>query len=228
MVFAVNNGCCDDSLATQKPGPVSTARWLTTASRLLRLYVSKTHPSDNLKNLVAFIVKVYAPFWFLVRSQPQAIHGSRHLFKYILWIRQLPIPIQRIIQPTIENNSYYFHPENILLAMVTDLEQSIRLRAYEMIRNTRSDPPQYVREFRVPKNQINFDCDTYTEAINWDNLQITEPPCLYFYSDEELVHYQYSTDNIIEIPGNTHKYTTKKYSIYLSFLNRVSVSFSKY
>lgn len=202
MVVAVNTGSCDEILAAQKPGPVSTARWLTTASRLLRLYVSKSHPTEDLKNLVAFIVKVYAPFWFLVKSEPQCINGSRHLFKYILWIRQLPMHIQMIIRPTIENNSYYFHPENILLGMITDSDQRVRFLAYERIRNARYDPPETIRHFRVPKHQINFECDTFTEAINWDNLQITYPPCLHFYTDEQLVQYQYSTDHIIEIPGN--------------------------
>lgn len=202
MVVAVSNGSCDKMLATQNPGPVSTARWLTTASRLLRLYVSKTHPTEELKILVAFVVKVYAPFWFLVKSQPQFIHGSRHLFKYILWIRQLPTHIQMIIRPTIANNSYYFHPENILLAMITDPDHEVRYRAYECIRNARSDPTPSIREFRVPKNQINFNCDSYTNAINWDQVQITEPPCLIFSTNEDLVHYQYSTDHIMEIPGN--------------------------
>lgn len=97
MVLAVNNGCCDDSLATQKPGPVSTARWLTTASRLLRLYVSQTHPSDNLKNLVAFIVKVYAPFRFLVTSQPQAIHTFVQIYT---------------LDPKVTNSYTTYHPTN--------------------------------------------------------------------------------------------------------------------
>lgn len=201
MVVAINNGSCDDRLASQSPGPVSTARWLTTASRLLRLYVSKSHPTESLRDLVTFVVKVYAPFWFLIKNQPQSIHGSRHLFKYILWIRQLPTYIQMIIRPTIEHNSYYFHPENILLAMITDPDQRVRFRAYETIRNARGDPPASIREFHVPKNEINFECDKYTEVINWENLQITEPPCLHFYTDKQLVEYQYSSDHIIEIPG---------------------------
>lgn len=58
VVVAVNNGTCDDQLANDKPGPVSTARWLTTASRILRLYISSSQPNDSLKNLVHFRVKV--------------------------------------------------------------------------------------------------------------------------------------------------------------------------
>lgn len=202
MVLAINNGSCDDKLAKQNPGPVSTARWLTTASRLLRLYVSKRQPSENLKNLVTFVVKVYAPFWFLVKGQPQSIHGSRHIFKYIVWIRELPFNIQMIIRPIIEHNSYCLHSENIQLAMITDPDQTIRSQGYEIIRTARCKPPAKIREFRVPKHQINFDADVYTNIIKWDNIQISEPPCLYFYTDEILEHYQFSDHEIIEIPGS--------------------------
>lgn len=201
MVQAVNNGTCDNGLASQLPGPVSTARWLTTASRILRLYVSKSNPTETLRNLVRFIVKVYAPFWFLIKSQPQSIHGSRHLFQYILWIRELPVNIQHIIRPTIAQNSYYLHPENVLLSMITDEDSTVRMQAYEKIRTARGDPPPMIRQFQVPKHQINFDCNTYTEIINWDNLKITEPPCLSLYTDEQLTQYQFSPHEIIPIPG---------------------------
>lgn len=56
-------------------------------------------------------------------------------------------------------------------------------------------------EFHVPKSEINFVCNTYTEIIKWDELQITEPACLYFYTDEQLVQYQNSSHEIIKIPG---------------------------
>lgn len=202
MVLAVNNGVCDNGLARQNPGPVSTARWLTSASRILRLYVSKSQPSENLKNLVKFIVKVYAPFWFLVKSKPLAIHGSRHVFKYIQWIRQLPLQTQLIIRPTIGHNSYYLHPENVLLAMITDPDPEVRFLGYEHIRTTRNDPPAKIREFHVPKEQINFDCSALKDIINWEKVEVTEPPCLHFHTDEQLIQYQYSTHDIIEIPGN--------------------------
>lgn len=150
----------------------------------------------------AFVAKAYAPFWFLVKSQPQSIHGCRHTFNYIVWIRQLPVNIQMVLRPTIEYNSYYFHPENVLLSMITDTNQAVRFEGYEIIRRIRDDPPPGIRQFHVPKRQINFECDLYTQIINWDNLELSEPPCLYFYTDEQLAQYQYSSDEIIQIPGN--------------------------
>ncbi|XP_036340639.1 uncharacterized protein LOC118750006 [Rhagoletis pomonella] len=201
MVLAVNNGECDEYLASKSPGPVSTARWLTTASRLLRVYVSKESPSAELRNMVEFVVKVYAPFWFLVKSQPQAIHGSRHVFKYICWIRELSNAVQAIIRSAIENNAYYFHPENILLAMITDADPEIRNDGYEKIKTARQYPPAGLRVFKVPKRGvINFESKSYVSMIDWSQFKITEPPCVQFYPDSELTMFQFSENEVINIP----------------------------
>jgi len=39
MCRASNSGVCPPSLANKKPGPMVQSRWLTTAARILRLYV---------------------------------------------------------------------------------------------------------------------------------------------------------------------------------------------
>ena len=134
-----------------------------------------------------FIVKVYAPFWFLVKSHPQSINGSRHIFiNYIVWIRELSQHIQEIIRPVIEHNSY-FHPENVLIAMITDSDASIRYLGYE-------------------KNRINR-----------------------IHTDDELVKYQYSAGNIIEIPGKfILKLTHKFIFIFKLYLYRISMPLSEY
>lgn len=79
VVKAVANDDCNDDLDQRLPGPLHHALWLTTASRILRLYVTKSgrEVSRDLKALAQYVMKVYAPFWFLVKSQPLAIQGSR-------------------------------------------------------------------------------------------------------------------------------------------------------
>lgn len=138
IVLAVNSGHCDDDLARAQPSVTSTARWLTTASRILRFYVTHQQPSNTLRNLATFIVKVYAPFWFLVKSHPLAIHGSRNVFKYISWMRDLPHSTQIVIEKTIDNNPYFFHHENILLSMITDPDATVRADGYEKFFEARS------------------------------------------------------------------------------------------
>lgn len=60
MVVAINNGTCDESLGQDKPGCVSMARWLTTASRILRLYVTKINPDTKLQQVVKCIIIFFA------------------------------------------------------------------------------------------------------------------------------------------------------------------------
>src|SRR6218665_500307 len=54
-------GECGIDLAMRNLGCLNHSRWLTTANRILRLYVSDRKPSENLKTLVTYIIRVYAP-----------------------------------------------------------------------------------------------------------------------------------------------------------------------
>lgn len=126
MVKAVDSGHCNEQLSSIKPGRLNLSRWLTTASRILRLYVTQTEASKELKTLTFFIMKIYAPFWFLIKNNPYAIHGSRYIFKYIEWTRELPNEIQVVIESSIQINAFFAHPENIILSMITDDKREIR------------------------------------------------------------------------------------------------------
>lgn len=144
-------------------------------------------------------MKIYAPFWFLVKREPQAVKGSRHLFTYIRWTRQMPQDVQRIIHRSIQINGFYAHPENILLSMITDENKDIRTEGYKRIFDYRNNGDQGTRKFVVPK--ILFDCVSYTNMISWDEVgPLTEPPCIQFYSQEYLLQC-YNSANVIEIPG---------------------------
>ena len=67
MMQVIRTGVIDEELAKLKIGPISHARWLTTANRFMRLYISKHgFRGNNLKNLkliVEFIVSVYYVMW---------------------------------------------------------------------------------------------------------------------------------------------------------------------
>lgn len=201
MVRAVNDGVCSEKLANIKPGPLNLSRWLTTASRILRLYVTQPVASAELKNLALFVMKVYGPFWFLVKSQPQGINGSRHLFKYIQWTRELPSDMQEIVNRSVQINGYFAHHENILLSMITDDNKAVRKEGYDIIFKSRSQPSAQIRQYNIPI--INFNCNTLKDMIDWNKLpDPTEPPCIQFYSQQHLMDL-YESDDIVEIPGNS-------------------------
>lgn len=206
MVHAVDSGVCDAKLASYNTGTVSLSRWNTFASRLLRIYVAKESPSQELKTLVQFVMKVYAPFWFLVKSKPQAIHGSRHLFQYIQWVRPFPDPVKRVVHCYIQINRFFCHPENILLSMLTDEDPKIRADAYEKVLEARQRPTLPIRKFVIPK--IKFDCLSYTMMIDWDNLEsFYEPPCIQFVPQADLVRL-FDSGQILEIPGENFAQNT--------------------
>lgn len=80
---AIVSGFLPTSLAKREPGKIVHSRWLTTANRILRLYVGTTDPSTNLVVLATFIMKVYAPTWFSIKINSSCKDGAKNLFKLI-------------------------------------------------------------------------------------------------------------------------------------------------
>lgn len=180
------NGILGEDLALKSPGKMSHARWLTTANRVLRLYVATKEPSENLQILAEFIVKVYAVCWFEIKSSWSCKDGSRHLFNMIRRSRYLPGHLKKVIDPVIKRNGYYAHSENLLIAMIADDRKFIRELALRRILKCRksSAKTEDVRIFRV--NELNFDCEDYVDLIDWQNVSISEPPLTMGISDENL------------------------------------------
>lgn len=142
--MAVSSGICTPDLAARNPGKLSHSRWLTTANSILRLYVSKDKPSENQKTLPTDVMKVYmhyAPIWFHIKLKPSCIDGFRHVFKLIQLSRNLPVELQKVVDPVIQRNGYFASPENIIiLGMLTDERKFIRelaLRKNLKVRNNK-------------------------------------------------------------------------------------------
>ena len=70
--------------------------WLTTANRILRLYVSTVEPSQTLKIIVKYITKVHASVWFAIKNTSSSQNGAHHLFKTIEQTRMLIPDIRNI------------------------------------------------------------------------------------------------------------------------------------
>lgn len=120
MCKAVSEGCCSQQLAATKPGPPDMSRWTTAAGRTLRLYVSTRSPSPALKTLAKYIVQVYAPVWFMIKTKPKCIYGARHLHQLIKRSRYLPADQRATVDAAIQTSGFFAHPENVLLSMLFD------------------------------------------------------------------------------------------------------------
>ena len=56
--MTVKTGTIADRFLKLDPGKLNQSRWMTLANRILRLYICTISPSDNLKTLVTFVMKV--------------------------------------------------------------------------------------------------------------------------------------------------------------------------
>ena len=83
IIKAIRTGVLPDRVAHLKIGPVSHPRWLTTALRFLRIWISrhglKGKQLQNLKLVVEFIVGVKMPNWFNVKVNPSWLEGPNHV-----------------------------------------------------------------------------------------------------------------------------------------------------
>ena len=184
---AINSGVCSSDLAKREPGTLNLARWLTTANRILRLYVSTSDPSNELLTLVVFILRVYAPSWFRIKIHQSIKDGARHLWHFISSSRYLPKKYRDIIDPVISRNAYFAAPENLLLAMLTDERCHIRTLAVRRIikaRKTLQDG-NCVRRFVIPA--VNFEATDYVDLIDWQACYVTSIPVLRDIKNHELL-----------------------------------------
>lgn len=177
MCLAVASEDVPQSLVDRKPGTLSHSRWITLANRILRVYVTTTKPSQNLKVIVEYVIKVYAPTLFEIKRYPSCVNGPIHLFQLIKRSRFLPPEIRRHVDVVLGNNAYFAHLENLLLAMINDDRPFIReLAWFRILQTKQTNTNDSIRPFRLPK--LNFNALDYIEMIDWDVTPITPPPLL--------------------------------------------------
>ncbi|GBM68707.1 hypothetical protein AVEN_69124-1 [Araneus ventricosus] len=117
---AISSGVGSSDIAKSQPDKLNLARCLTTANRILRLYISTSNPSNELITLALFILRFYAPSWLRIKVYHSIKDGARLLWHFISSSRYLPKKYRDIIEPVITRNAYFASPENMILAMSTD------------------------------------------------------------------------------------------------------------
>ena len=169
---AVRSGRCSDDLSKRGPGKMSHARWLTTANRVLRLYVATLNPTAELKQLSEFVIKVYARVWFCIKTKPSCKYGGVHVWQMIQFSRYLTDPLKQVIDPVIQRNAYFAHPENLLLCIIADERTHMRELGLKRILKAKQDKAKSsVRYFKVPT--LTFDSSDCIELFNWKNCKVT-------------------------------------------------------
>ena len=90
-----------------------------------------------------------------------------------------------IIDPDIERSAYFgkYHPENILLLMITDDRRYIRELGMRRILRARSERYE-IRQFHVPR--LDQCANDYIDMIDWLNTTVAEPPILAAVSEQDI------------------------------------------
>ena len=116
-------------------------------------------------------------FYKYIKYYSSVVYGSRLFFKFISWSRFLEPRLRKIVNKVITDNSYYAHSENILLSMLFDDSKEKRDCAIKKVLRYRADgdDPTQLRAYKKP--DINFNCTSYTEMINMNDINnVFEPP----------------------------------------------------
>ncbi len=196
IVNALVSGHFPKSLQELKIGPLNHSRWLTAASRICKLYASTKSPSQNLQTITSYIVGIYAPMWFQIKTHDLATDGPKNLYSLMKKSNSIQDEnTKNIVQRSIQRNAFFAHSENLLLAQLASENKSERSDAVHKILRIRDQIPNAgIRRFEVP--DINFNARKWT-AIIADDSNSTEPPITANMNEDEL---KSIIDNRLDVP----------------------------
>ncbi|GBN55391.1 hypothetical protein AVEN_269507-1 [Araneus ventricosus] len=103
----MKSGNGKEDLAVRDPGLSSHSRWLTTANRTLRLYLSEESPTPELQEIVVFILKSHMPIWFSIKTSKYFIEGPKLVNQSIQSSRYLPEDLCNLVDPVIKRNGFF-------------------------------------------------------------------------------------------------------------------------
>ena len=196
-----NCGFCELKIYLSLTNLRSVSRWLTLAARLLRLYIGTESPSSDLSLIVQYLVRHYIPVWFRIRSHSKCTEGPGNLLFSLQLLRDLPQPLPNLIQPVIQRNAYWAHPETVLLAMAAHPVEQVRTRAVQSIQQSRHQSQEQVRPYLLP--EVNMGAEDITQLIDWQAELVTEPPLTADLSDAALLEIMQTPLQVDHYPVHT-------------------------
>ena len=184
---SLQSGIVPDKIASATIGPLLHARWLTTVARILRKALSTRRPTKTFSRICFFIVNVYLPSWFHIKNKPHCQSGALHLFNMLQLSRELDSRMKDIMTKVLQENSYFAHPENIIIACLADSRVKIREKAVTYILTARDmfDNEIHPRKFLPPR--LILEATDNVDMINWETKQKAEPPLMMKLSREEII-----------------------------------------
>ena len=203
---AVQSGVMPQELATMTIGPLVKSRWLTTGIRILCLYTRTKRPSKGLIRLVKVLLNLYFPGWFRYRHHSHIQDGSKNFHYLIELVSDLPEAEDRETAHVVLNrNSFWAHPENIVISMMGDEDKEVRREAVNWVKRARQefDPANHPRQFFPPT--VDFTATSYTKMVDWEQMECTEPPLTRDMSEAELDEVVEKAYKFEDFPNHTQQ-----------------------
>ena len=97
-----------------------------------------------------------------IKRQSSILDGPKLLFKEIQLVKSLNMrsDLCMIVLQSVQQNCSFSHPENVLLTMLADSDETIRSKAVSIIKKIRrSEANDVIREFHLPK--VDMDAASY-------------------------------------------------------------------
>ena len=194
------------------------------------LYTRTEKPTLNLVKLVTYLVKIYSPTWFLLKSSGNSKDTPEIIFKSIQMINELEFKdIAKIAQKNINGNSFCLLPENMLHAMVLSNNEETRLKGLNIILKLRNFKQFNVIQVVKKIPPVNWDANHWSNLIDFSDLStLREPVGTLEFSLDQIQEFisNKTIPNIAEFPSHTQsveravKMVTEASTIVYGFDNR--------
>ena len=205
-VQAVRSGVLQKDVALLTGGSLVHSRWLTFASELCMLWMSKHGLAgelfERLKTVVTYIVSVYAPLWFEIKTKHSWLYGPRHVLKHLECLRLQSPEVQRILIPYLRTSSWYAHSESVLQTMLASSDQKEREFAVQKILKIRGQAEFGKSGSRYRKlPRMNVEATTLFDLIDWRRAH--EPVLTLKLTKNEIIHFKSEPMDVPYFPGHT-------------------------
>ena len=182
IVIAIT-GVLLENLINFEIGPVSHSRWLTTANRFCRLWVSfhflAKKNFKNLRLIIEFIFGVYYPCWFQIKVKHFWLDGPRLVLFQLKQLKYKKEEVIAFVKKTVKRSAWFAFGECIiqtLLCSNDEEERKLGVQKVLEIRGKGDDNTQFgnnsVKCRKI--SSINTDADNLMDQIEWKD-SVYEP-----------------------------------------------------
>ena len=205
IVKAIRTGVLSSRLANLEIGPVYHSRWMTTANRFCRMWVSqhgfRGRVAKNLKLIVEYIVGVYYPTWFNYKVKNDWLEGPRICLEQLNLTLRQDKEVINIVFPRMESSAWWASPEMLLQSLLCSTNAEDRVFAVKKILKLRGEDLNNNDVVRTHhKVLLNRKATSLMDLIIWEEDKTTEPVLTLQLTDEEVKSFELAPMSVPTMP----------------------------